>query len=402
MTEPGPAGLLAPGTEPVWREAATWRGAPDAAAVMRIRRDNPGVSPEIVAGILTQTALRRRARPAFGGLADRMLFTSAGLQQSTRPVVAARRARLAADAGVRSIQDLGCGIGVDAMAFQRAGLEIVAVESDPATAAVAQHNLGEPVLVADFTSSTVPAADATFLDPARRAQGRRLLAPEQWQPRWSWILRHVAEHPATCVKASPGFPHELIPHGATAEWTSVAGALVETCIWFPGIATGVPDRRAVLIAPGGDPWHPAAVLELAADGTTAQAHTGPIGDLLLEPDPAIIRSHLIGVLADRLGARLVSDGIAYLTLDHPPEQPWGQCFRITDSLPAGGKALRLELRRRGIGRVEIHTRGLGIDPMVLRKSLRLSGSGPVQQLVLTRTAGRPSGFLVEQLPPPTG
>ena len=33
--------------------------------------------------------------------------------------------------GVRSVADLGCGIGADALAFARTGLRVTAVEADP-------------------------------------------------------------------------------------------------------------------------------------------------------------------------------------------------------------------------------------------------------------------------------
>ena len=64
-----------------------------------------------------------------------------GLEQATRPEVADHHASRFLEAGVRRVIDLGCGIGSDSMAFARAGLEVVAVDVDPATAAVAQANL---------------------------------------------------------------------------------------------------------------------------------------------------------------------------------------------------------------------------------------------------------------------
>lgn len=399
MPPPRPAELMAPGTEGVWREAGTLGQSPDAGAVERLRRAHPNVAPQIVSAIITQAGLRRQARGRFGPLADRMLFTVDGLQQSTRPFVAARRAQQLAERTVRTVADLGCGIGSDSLAFQRSGLAVTAVEADPDTAVVAEHNLGQPVVVADLTAMALPDTDAVFLDPARRVQGARLLPPETWKPPWSWILDFAAGRPATVVKASPGLPHGAIPNGAAVEWISVAGSLVETCVWFPGLSPGMPRRRAVMIRPGTDPWTPASIDVLAGDHADTPAATGPLGSYVFEPDPAVIRSHLIDVLAQRLGAHLLSSHVAYLSGDTLPRgAAAAQCFAVHDTLPAGARALGRELRHRGIGRVEIHTRGLGVDPAVLRRRLALKGGGPVAHLILTRVDGRSTCLLVAPLP----
>ncbi len=86
--------------------------------------------PALVAAALTQVRLRERARAKFGPDADRMYFTQAGLEQSTRASVAAHRARRFADRldGAR-VLDMGCGIGADLIARARAGL--TGVLADP-------------------------------------------------------------------------------------------------------------------------------------------------------------------------------------------------------------------------------------------------------------------------------
>jgi hypothetical protein len=87
-----------------------------AAAAVRAR----GVAPDLAAAALTQVGLRRRAAAKFGPAAGRMFFTRAGLEQATRAVVADRRAARLAAAGVRTLADLGCGLGSDALAAARA------------------------------------------------------------------------------------------------------------------------------------------------------------------------------------------------------------------------------------------------------------------------------------------
>src|SRR6478752_869902 len=108
-------------------------------AVSRLRA--AGHSPDLVSAVVTQARLRVRARAKFGEFAGRMLFTAAGLEQSTRLSIAARHAGRFRDAGMTSVADLGCGIGGDALGFAGLGLRVVAVDADEVTAAIAAYNL---------------------------------------------------------------------------------------------------------------------------------------------------------------------------------------------------------------------------------------------------------------------
>ena len=103
-----------------------------------------GHAPQTAAAVLTQASLRRAARAKLGELAEEMVFTRDGLEQATRRVVAEHRALRLREAGIRSVADLGCGIGADALVYARAGLAVTAVERDPVVAAAARANLATP------------------------------------------------------------------------------------------------------------------------------------------------------------------------------------------------------------------------------------------------------------------
>ncbi|MGB7982092.1 MAG: class I SAM-dependent methyltransferase, partial [Candidatus Nanopelagicales bacterium] len=85
--------------------------------------------PEVVAAAATQARLRTRASLRFPEPAR--WWTPEGLEQATRPMVAAQHAQRFVDAGVARVLDLGAGIGSDALALAAAGLEVVAVDRDP-------------------------------------------------------------------------------------------------------------------------------------------------------------------------------------------------------------------------------------------------------------------------------
>lgn len=355
-----------------------------------------GHSPGLVAAVLTQAKLRKKAVGKFGEFASRMLFTEAGLEQATRLSVAARHAGRFRAAGLTRVADLGCGIGGDALALAALELEVTAVEADEVTAAIAAFNL------APFPSATVEhrraedvslrAIDGVFLDPARRTAGHtdtdRLTDPDDYTPSLGFAYE-LATGRSVGLKLGPGFDRDLIPSTAEAQWVSADGQVVELGLWFGALArTGI--RRAALVLRGEE------ANELTAEADSEDAETGELGEYLYEPDGAVIRARLIGDLARRLDGRMLGDGIAYITADEPTPTPFAAGFRILETLPFAEKDLKKALRARGIGTLEIKKRGVDVDPAALRTRLKLSGDRPAT-LILTRVAGRHTALLAERL-----
>lgn len=346
----------------------------------------------LVAAVLEQARLRARAVPKFGAFADRMLFTPAGLEQATRLRVAALHAGRFAAAGADVVADLGCGIGADAMSIAALDLGVVAVERDELTAAVAAFNLA-PFPAARVEHGTAEETDlagigAVWLDPARRDGARRLTDPGDWSPSLDWAFDLARELPVG-IKLGPGLDRALLPDDVEAQWISVDREVVELVLWSRTLARPGVGRAALVLGA-----HGAAELTSAADAPDVDP--GPLGDYLVEPDGAVIRSRLIGDLARTLGGRMLDPTIAWITTDAPPSTPFGQAFRVVERFPLDTKTLARELRARGVGTLEIKKRGVDVDPARFRTQLRLEGEASAT-LVLTRIAGARAAILAERV-----
>jgi hypothetical protein len=355
-----------------------------------------GHSAGLVATVLTQSRLRARAAAKFGDFAQRMLFTEAGLEQATRLRVAALHAGRFQSAGITRVADLGCGIGGDAMALGALDIDVRAVDADEVTAVIASYNLAPFPRVrvehGEAESIDLGDVDAAYLDPARRTTGHsdtsRLTDPRDYSPSLDFAFG-LAERLPIGVKLGPGLDRGLIPPAAEAQWVSVDGQLVELGVWFGALARPGIRRSALVLDADG-------AAEMTASEDSADADTGPLGEYVYEPNGAVIRSRLIGDLARSLRARMLSDGIAWLTADAPLATRFGTGFRVLETLPFPEKQLARALRDRGIGTLEIKKRGVDVDPAVLRKRLGLKGPNSAT-IVLTRVAGQHSALLVERL-----
>jgi len=384
-----PEGLRLLDSLPAWSASDDVVGA-----VAALRRQ--GHSPSLVAAVLSQSRLRAKAVAKFGDFASRMLFTEAGLEQATRLPVAARHAGRYRAAGLGSVADLGCGIGGDALALAALELDVLAVDRDEVTAAVASYNLApwasSRVVQGDAATVDVGDVEGVFLDPARRTAGhaatRRLADPADWSPSLD-VAFGWAERLPTGVKLGPGVDRELLPADAECQWISVDREVVEVGVWFGPLARPGVGRAALVVGA-----HGAAELTAAADSDDVEV--GELGEYLYEPDGAVIRARLIGDLARRLGARTLSRDIAWLTSDEAVETPFAQVFRVVETFPLDEKTLKRELRTRGIGRLEIKKRGVDVDPATFRKRLSLQGTHAAT-LVLTRVAGRHTALLCERV-----
>jgi hypothetical protein len=267
----------------------------------------------------------------------------------------------------------------------------VAVDRDPVARELTAANtaalgLAQRVRVVDadvvdlVATGDLFGCEAATLDPARRAGGRRQLDPDRWSPPWSTVTALLDRVPASVVKVAPGLDHERVPDGVEAEWVSVGGSIVEALLWGRGVSTTW--RRATLVDAG-------KVHEVTAAEDPGPAPVATVRGWLHEPDPALIRSGLMSLVAADLGATLVDPTIAYLTSDAPADSPWVSSYRVTDALPFNLKKLRALLRTRGVGRVVVKKRGSPIEPETLARQLRGPGSGSAV-VVVTRVAGTPT------------
>ncbi|MFF4290799.1 methyltransferase domain-containing protein [Streptomyces sp. NPDC001633] len=427
------AALLAPEGQALLWELRDHDPADELAAATRLRRDH---AAPLVSAALTQARLRQRAAVKFGADAQRMYFTPNGVEQSTRASVAAHRAARLAGLGVRTLADLCCGIGGDALALARAGIRVLAVDRDPLACAAARANaeaLGLAELIevrcADVTEVDTTGYDAVFVDPARRtkARGGRIFDPEAYSPPLSWAVEAARTAPFAALKIAPGVPHEALPEDAETEWISYGGEVKEAVVWFarPGRGDGpVPGREDEPVPGGGEKPVAGGGNEPAAGGGGKPVHRGgdepvaggrratllpggdsllgaglpdpepgPVGRYLYEPDGAVIRAHLVAEVAAGLDGRLIDPTIAYVTADALRPTPFATAYAITDVLPFNVKRLKALLREREVGVAVIKKRGSAVEPEELRKKLKLGGGGNSCTIFLTRVAGAPTMLL---------
>lgn len=417
MSPPSTHGVVAAVTQPeawAWLQALPpYTEAAAMAQLTELRKD--GLAPEVAAALLTQSRLRAKARPKLGSIADDMLFTADGVEQATRALVAKEHAQRYRDANIATVADLTCGIGADALAFAQAGLQVIATDIDPETAAIAAWNLrnfpGVKVKCTDGLSLDFVAEKVSgiYADPARRRTGgKRIFDPAAYAPPLADILNLQTVVPALGIKIGPGIPHQDIPAGAAAQWVSVDGDVVECGLWFGPLALNGTGRSALILRSSLGGSRSRLILDDGLDATQPTP-TGAVGNYLYEPDGAVIRAGLVGTTAREIGGWLLDPTIAYLTSDHLAAPtaaasssldapPIVTGYRVQDTMPFSVKRLKSYLRERNVGRVAIKKRGTAVTPEALRSQLALKGNNEAT-VVLTRIAGKQSILIVEPIEP---
>lgn len=391
--------LISPDGQALLAEVGDLESKTDVLAlVSKLRK--AGHSPDLVANVLSQAKLRRRAQAKFGEFADRMFFTEAGLEQASRLKVAAIHAGRFRTAGITNVADLGCGIGAESLAMASLDIAVSAFELDEVTAAMATYNLANfpkvKVEQADVTELELAAYQGFFIDPARREldgpareSTKRKYDIQDLTPSFDFVLK-IAKSKPTIAKLGPGIDHKDIPTDAEAIWVSDNGDLVEAGLYFNSVKRPDVSRAALLLTPTGS-----HEITSAARSRT-DAPLGEISDFVYEPDNAVIRSHLIGDLALANDLHIFAPEIAYLTGEKEMTSPWLKSYRVLDNLVFDRKKLKAYLRERNIGTLEIKKRGADITPEQLRKELDPKGPNSAT-LIVTRVGSTHRVLVVESL-----
>ncbi|MFN3649017.1 MAG: class I SAM-dependent methyltransferase [Armatimonadota bacterium] len=382
------AALRSPrGSELLARAAAL---ADDPFAAQRLRE--AGAAPELAAAAVEQVRLRLRAKARFP-LAEGMWFSGPLLEQASGAVAAEYHARRFSR--WERVADLCCGLGADAAALA-AGARVCGVDRDPLALAITRANaealgVGDRVeLLPGELPGAAPPAPAAWVDPGRREGGRRTRQLEAISPTLPEVLSLRDRIQSLGIKLSPATAHEeldallgAIPH--EREWLSVGGECRELVVWTGELREAEePGTRAATLLPAGESLRGVPV-PIPEGGAAAP--------FLLEPDPAVIRSGLVGNLAVRLGTRALDPQLAYLVSDRKVESPFAAVYRVGEPEPFSLKSLAARLRQAGAGDVVLKTRGSAARPELLRQELRRvlkHGRPDCRPVVfLTRLSGRP-------------
>lgn len=344
--------------------------------------------PEPTARAALETAILRLEAGKKYPAAQQMYFTRAALEQATAYPVAKHRA--ARYAGYQRVYDLGCSIGGDLLALAEVA-PCLGVDIDALRLAMARENLRarRPAYDVDFVQADLREAlpfhlpdgksgeRAAFCDPARRAGSRRIFSLEAYQPPLSIINTWLTRVPALGVKISPGVRLDALErYDAELEFVSLGGELKECALWFGSLKTA---RRRASLLPDGH--------SLVGDPAIRLPLSGPDG-WLYEPDPAVLRAGLVGVLGEILGASQLDPDIAYLTSAERVETPYARAWAVEDWFPFQLKRLRAYLRERQVGQVTIKKRGSPLAPAALARQLKLQGDQH-RLVFLTHLRGRP-------------
>lgn len=343
-------------------------------------RDAAG--PELGPLALEQALLKQRAtvkHPRGGDL----WWTGEALEQSSSYDVAVHRA--ARFAGCQRVLDLCCSVGGDLLPLA-AVAPVVGVDVDATRLMLAAENarvLGLDVTLVRADVTRLATAGAVFVDPARRAGGRRVFDPRSYTPGLDVVLPWVGRVERLGVKVAPGIDYAHLPPEIEVEVVSLRGDVKEAVLWAGAARRGA--RRTATLLPGG---------HVLTDSPAPRPAVRPPGRFLLDPDGAVVRAHLVEQVVSAVGGWLLDDTIAYVSADAVTPTPYGRWYEVLEALPFGLKPLRERLRAHDAGQLVVKKRGTAVQPDVLRRQLKLSGSKEVT-VVLTRSAGRQIALIVK-------
>ncbi|HYJ12109.1 MAG TPA: class I SAM-dependent methyltransferase [Thermomicrobiales bacterium] len=362
------------------------------AVATRLRRRWPA---ELVAAALTMHELRARAQGRFPH-ADQLWFTRAGLEQASSAAIARHRA--ARYWYQTEVWDLCCGIGGDllGLATELPDTPLTAVDRDPLHLAIATANaqvLGMArqitFLEADVRDLQIPDRAGVFIDPARRT-GRGRLATGDSEPTLLWCFELAASGRAVGVKAAPGLDHDVLPPDWEFEAIAVGNDLKEAALWAPVLAQGL---RSATVIRGNEvsTLHPLS-------GDDLEVRAPQAGEVLLDPNPAVTRSGLVGDLARSLPlpAAMIDPRIAFLIVAEAVDTPFARAMRIVDSFPWHEKRLKKRLRELNSGPVDVRRRGLAGDVDAIATRLRGRGDRPFM-VAMTRMQDNPWAIICERI-----
>jgi hypothetical protein len=314
--------------------------------------------------------------------AEQLWLTRVGLEQSTAWEVARHKAQRFAAA--EQVFDLCCGVGVDAGNIA-AHTNVIAIDNEPSmclrttwNADVWGHGSRMESRCQDV-SGDLWADKIVHVDPDRRAgSDRPTKRLELYQPNLEWMQKLTRTATGGGIKIGPASNFLQKFPGCEIELISLHGECREATVWFGSMAGPHTFRATVL--PAGE--------SLSEDPLSAWTNTTPTScAYLFDPDPAIVRSGLLDVMAERNNLLRLDAEEEYLTADQIPTTAFVTAFKIEAVLSNSVKELKHYLRQSPSQHYEVKCRRISIEADVVRRQLP-TGAEPPRVIIFAKVAGR--------------
>lgn len=364
---------------------------------------------ELVRAALSINEAREKAKGILPD-ADKLWLTRIGLEQCTAWDVARHKALRFAGVGSSCITqgrdaddgrakqspvfDLCSGIGVDSAGIACVA-DIIAVDQSPSMCLRVRWNAEiwgaskrlttrcEDVSASDWAGAIV------HVDPDRRArQDRPTKRLEQYQPNLEWMQRLIRTAAGGGIKIGPASNFQQKFPGCEIELISLNRECREATVWFGSLAGEHLFRATVL--PAGE--------SISADPLSAWTNVAPqSGAFIFDPDPAVVRSGLLDVMAERFGLLRLDVEEEYLTGDLVPATAFVTAFEIEAVLPNSLKELKQHLRADPSPYYEIKCRRIPTESDVVSRQLPTGNAAP-RVILFARIAGRVAIVVARRVP----
>jgi hypothetical protein len=380
--------------------------------LLRRLKDCPEIFAAIAASTPSQLSNQRRLREtydddlvraalqvhegrqrAFGFLphADQLWLTRVGLEQCTAMEVATHKAKRFSNSD--NVFDLCCGVGVDASAIA----EHVKVTAIDAAAAMCLRTEWNAAIWNRAVNIRTQSADVTdidwsdkvvHVDPDRRAEtDRPTKRLEQYQPDLAWMQQLTRKAAGGGIKISPASNFLQKFPGCEIELVSLKGECREATVWFGSMAGEHAFRATVL--PSGE--------SISADPLSAWTNVVPAAaEYIYDPDPAIVRSGLIDVMAEQHSMQRLDAEEEYLTSSECVSSGFVTAFRIEAVLSGNIKDLKQYLRNNPSTHYEVKCRRIPTNADAVRRQLP-TGSAAPRVIIFARIAGRSTIVVTERV-----
>lgn len=344
---------------------------------------------DMVRAALTLSELRSRGQAKFSQ-ADQMWFDRKSLEQATPELVSQHKAQRFSG----TVYDFCCGMGGDLISLAKQS-SVIGIDLEPLLCQFALWNsevygVSESVSVLNSSIEDVQDRQGRLhIDPDRRPHsGGKVIRIEDYLPGLETLQELIQQFQGGAIKLSPASNFTGKFPETETELISLSGECKEATIWFGDLA-GDQKYRATCISKEGH------IESIAGHPMDAFANLTAAGHYIYDPDPAVVRSGLLDVVADQFALSRLDSEEEYLTSTDKVESPFFRRFKILAELSNNDREIRKYFRAASFGQLEIKCRRVPVAIESLRRKLSLKGDS-AGVLIIARLQGKTRALICER------